>query len=221
MLAFRPMKRARLGQLSRYTGGITADLAQKIVEAADPATRRIIRDERNRAAEALLGGIPFGAISALAYVGTRYLVPDGAKTAKAVGYGASALALAIGSWWTFAHLTETTAPEPVSEEKGGLVSDVAVQAAKEIVREAEPRIRKIVDEEKARAVEAAQAGLPFAIGAVGTFLATMFLTKPTDTLMKAIGYSATALLLGAGAWVALDKEIDAMTPTIPPVPLAA
>lgn len=210
MISYRPVSGSRLGQLSKYTSGLTSNLAKQIVEAADPATRRIIRDERNRLAEALIGVIPFAAFSAIAYVGTRYLVADQAKVAKAVGYGTSALAMAVGAWWSIAHMGETTGAAPEATT-GGIVSDVAQEAAKEIVNEAEPRIRKIVDEEKARAVEAAKAGLPLAIASFAAFLATMFLVKEGDTTVKALGYTATALLLGGGAWVALDKEIDVMT----------
>lgn len=194
-----------LGQLSKLTSGITSDLAKQIVEAADPATRGIIKDERNRAAEALIGGTIFAGISALAYVNTRYLVPDGLKTAKAVGYSASALAVALGAWWTLDHLTETTAPAKTTESPGA-IQNVVNQAAKEIVDQADPRIRAIVHEEKVRAVEAAQAGVPFVAGSIASFLATMFLVKSENTTLKAIGYSGTALLLGLGAWIALEKE---------------
>lgn len=209
MFAYKPPSGRRLGQRSSYTSGLTADLAKQIVAAAEPATRRIILDERNRLAEALIGGIPFAGGAAIAYVGTRYLVPDDKKTAKAVGYGAAALTAVIGAWWTFAHMTEATAPAPTP---GGpsVVTDVATQAAKDIVTEAEPKIRKIVDEEKARAVDAAKSGLPLAIGSFAVFLGTLFLVKDNDTTVKALGYSATALLLGAGAWVALAKETEAM-----------
>jgi hypothetical protein len=210
MISYRPSSYWRLGQLSKYTSGLTADLAKQIVDAADPATRRIIRDERNRFSEALIGALPFAGGAALAYVGTRYLVPDEKKTAKAVGYGAAALALTVGAWWTFSHMTETTAAPP-TPSGGGVVSEVATQAARDLVTEAEPRIRKIVDEEKARAVDAAKAGLPFAVASLAAFLATMFLVEDNDNTVKALGYTGTALLLGAGAWVALDKEMDAMT----------
>lgn len=212
MMPWKFKNSPNLGQLSKLTSGIRSDLAKQIVDAADPATRRIIKDERNRVAESLSGGAIFAGISALAFVNTRYLVPDQQKLAKAVGYSASALSIALGAWWTLNHMTETTAPTAASSSgTPGIVQNVATQAAKDVVDQAEPRIRSIIQEEKTRAVEAAQAGVPFAAGSIATFLATMFLVKADDTTLKAIGYSGTALLLGLGAWIALDKEKEAMT----------
>lgn len=211
MLGYRPPSRPRLGQLSKLltASGITGDLARQIVDAADPATRLIIKDERNRLAEALIGGTIFAGISALAYVNTRYLVPDGSTRAKAVGYSAAAIAMAVGAWWTLDHMTETT--RKAAAQQTGVVADVAQQAARDIVNEAEPRIRKIVEEEKARAVQAAQAGIPLAIASFAAFLLTTFLVDDKDRTMKAVGYSGTAVLLGAGAYLALEKEREAMT----------
>ncbi len=157
----------------------------------------------------MIGGIPFAGISALAFIGTRYFVPDESKIAKAVGYSTAALAMTIGAWWTFNHITEVSAPPPAPS--GGVVSNVAIETAVAIVNEAEPKIRQIVEDEKALAVQAAMAGLPFAVGSLGVFLATMFMVAPENKALKAIGYSGTALLLGAGAYVALDKERQAMT----------
>lgn len=214
MFAYRPPSHPHLGQLSKLTSGLTSDLAQKIVDAAEPATRRIIRDERNRLSESLIGGVAFAAGSAIAYVGTRYLVPDEKKTAKAVGYGIAALTLAGGAWWTYDHLTETTGPASKITAPG-IVTDVASQTAIDIVNAAEPKIRKIVDEEKARAIEAAKAGIPLAVASLAAFFATMFLVKPDDFAVKAIGYSGTAILVGLSAYVALNKEMDTMqTPAI-------
>ena len=212
MTPFRPALASRgLGQLSKLTSGLTSDLAKSIVQEAEPATRRVIRDERNRLVEALMGGIPFAALSAIGYAGTYYLVPD-IPWAKFAGYTASAAALAVGAWRTVAHLTEQVTERPSAPGTPGVVTGVATEAAREIVKEAEPKIRQIVQEEKAKAVEAAKAGLPLAVGALATFLATMFLVKPENVAMKAVGYSGSALLLGAGAWIALEKEKEAVSP---------
>src|SRR6185295_11720670 len=122
---------------------------------------------------------------------------------------AAALAMAVGAWWTLDHMSDSTV-KPITEQ-GGVVADVAAQAARDIVNEAEPRIRRIVEEEKARAVQAAQAGIPLAIGSLAAFLLTTFLVDDKNKTMKAVGYSGSALLLGAGAYVALDKEREVMT----------
>lgn len=207
MNPYRPALAHRaIGQrAATFASGITSDIAKKIVQEADPATRALIRDERNRLAEALIGGIPFAAGSAIGAAGTYFLVPDGANLAKFAGYGASAAALLVGAWWTFSRLTEErpTAEKPAAP---GIVTSAAAEAAKDIVREAEPKIRAIVQEEKAKAAAAAMAGLPLAVGSLAAFFATMFLVKPENRAMKTVGYSGSAILLGAGAWIALEKE---------------
>lgn len=196
----------RLGQgLSALTGGITDAVAQKIVSEAEPATRRVIRDERNRLAEALIGAIPFFSISAIAFVGTRYLVRDEAHMAKFVGYGASAAAAGGGALWTFARMTETAPPPPPSTAPAA-VTAVAVQAAQAIVNDAEPKIRAIVEEERTRISTAAIAGIPYWAGAGLVFVGTAFMVNDDAQVMKTLGYSVSVLLTALGAYVALDKE---------------
>jgi len=197
--------RRRLGQLSALTSGLTDTVAKKIVSEAEPATRRVIRDERNRLAEALIGAIPFFSISAIAFVGTRYLVHDDASMAKFVGYGGSAAAAGGGALWTFARMTETAAPPPPSTAPAA-VTDIAIQAAQAIVNDAEPKIRQLVQEERNRISEAAIAGIPYWAGAGIAFVATAFMVDDEAQVMKTVGYSASVLLTALGAYVALDKE---------------
>lgn len=202
MLPFSPVlgaPRARLGQL----GSLTDSLARSIVEQAEPATRRVIRDERNRLAEALIGGIPFAAVAAIGGVATLYLVPPEARTAKFVGYSAAAATLGLGAWWAFSRLTEPVAPAPTS---GGIATDVAATAAKAIVSQAEPKIRVIVEEERARIAEAFQLALPFwAAGAVGVAV-TSFLVPDEAKTTKVLGFSASTLIAALGTWMGLEKE---------------
>jgi hypothetical protein len=201
--------RPRLGQLSALTsgltGGLTDTIAQKIVAEAEPATRRVIRDERNRLAEALIGAIPFLSISAIAFVGTKYLVHDDAAMAKFIGYGSSAAAAGGGALWTFSRMTETTTAPPPSAAPTA-VTEVAIQAAQAIVTGAEPKIRAIVQEERARISEAAIIGIPFWAGSAVAFAATAFMVEDTDNFTKTLGYSASALLFALGGYVALNKE---------------
>jgi hypothetical protein len=206
MLAYAPVlgaPRPRLGQF----GGLTDALAKSIVQQAEPATRRVIRDERNRLAEALIGGIPFAAVAAIGAVATYYLVNPEAKAAKFVGYSGSAAILGIGAWWTFSRLTAT--PSQPSPPSGGVATDVAATAAKLIVDYAEPKIRSIVDEERARLAEAAQATLPFVgAGAIGAAI-TAFAVKDDKPVLKVVGYSASALIALLGAYMGLEKERSA------------
>jgi hypothetical protein len=206
MIPFQPPRaRARLGQISGLTGGLVDSLAQRVVAEAEPVTRQIVRDERNRFAEALIGGVPYGAGGAVAYVGTRYLVPDRLPVVKAGGYAAAAILAAVGAWQTIDRLRE---PVPAAAPPSGpsALDPVVGRTATAIVAEAEPRVRKIMDEERARIAAAAQAGIPFAVASGASFLATLFLVKDENRLLKVLGYAGTAVLLGAGAWVALERE---------------
>jgi hypothetical protein len=200
-------RRRTLGQISDLVGGVTSGFAKQVVSEAEPAVRRIVREERNRFAEALTGGVPFAAFAALAFVGTRYLIPDKASTAKAAGYATAALSAAVGGWWTFSKLSERpeTPPSAAPSSAGPSIVDPVVQkAAQALVAEAEPRVRAIVDEERARLAGAAMKGLPFALGALAVFLTTSFLVRDENRIAKAVGYSGSALLLGAGAWTTLS-----------------
>ena len=197
----RMLRTARLGDLSDFTGGLTSGLAKQIVGEAEPAVRRIVRDERNRFAEAAIGGLPFACAAAVGYSATRYLVPDARPGLKAVGYIASAGAAGIGALWTFMRLTERPEnAEPAAPP--GTPPKIVSQAAIAIVAEAEPKVRRIVDDEKRRLAVALEAGLPWAVGAAAAFLATLFVAP--GPAIKAAGYSATAILLGTGAWRTLE-----------------
>lgn len=210
MLGYKPVlaTRHRLGQLESLTSGLTSNLAKQIVTSAEPVVRRIIKQERNKYAQALIGAIPFAVISALAYVGTKYMVPETARMAKTVGYLTSAISAAGGAWWTVSNLTENVAPPPVTS--GPTAADPYIQQASEaIVTAAEPKIRALVDDERRKLAEAGLMALPFAIASLGAFLSTMFLVDPENKGTKAIGYAGSALLLGAGAWFGLQKELEA------------
>jgi hypothetical protein len=209
MIGYRPPRRGRhvLGQLDQLTSGLTSNLAKQIVTNAEPVVRRIIKEERNKYAEALIGAIPFAVISALAYVGTKYMVPDDAKMAKTVGYVTSAAAAAGGAWWTVSNLQETVTAAPVAGPSG---ADAYIQQASQaIVDAAEPKIRALVDDERRKLADAALMALPFAVASLGAFLSTLFLVDADNKPVKAVGYAGSALLLGAGAWFGLQKELEA------------
>lgn len=209
MLSYKPHHGVRLGQgFSELATGLTSGVAKDIVREAEPVVRRLIREERHRFSEALIGGLPFFGIAALAYVATRYLVPDDKRTAKGVGYLASAAAGTLGGFYTANELRDKSeAPvEQPGQPSSTVLNTAAQNAAKTVVIEAEPKIRKILDEERARIAQAGLVALPFAIGSVATFLATFFLVDEKNNKMKALGYTGSALLLGAGAWIGLEKE---------------
>lgn len=213
MISFKPRHGARLGQdWSSFAGGITSGVAKDIVREAEPPVRRIIQEERHRFSTAFINGLPFFGLGSLAYIATRYFVPDDKKTAKGVGYAAAAAAGTVGGWYVVSKLKEGKIEEPetpAAQPASGTVNAIAQNAAKAIVAEAEPKIRKIVDEERSRIAEAGQVVVPFAVGSVATFLATLLLVKKENNLMKALGYTGSVLLMGTGLWLGLEKEKEA------------
>lgn len=210
MLGYKPALQGRhvLGQLEGLTGGLTSGFAKQIVSEAEPVIRKLVREERTRYAQALIGAIPFGVISALAYVATKYLVPETAGMAKVAGYGTSAAAAAGGAWWTVSNLTEVVqAPPP---KTGPTAADPYIQQASQaIVSAAEPKIRALVDDERRRIADAGMTALPFGVAALGAFVSTLFLVDSDNIKVKAVGYVGSTLLLGAGAWFGLQKELEA------------
>lgn len=207
MIPFRPrieLGRSihRLGQI----GGITSDLARTVIAEAEPAVRRVIQEERNKFADALMTFVPYGAAAAIAYVVTYYMLPTGLGIAKTLGYSASAATAAIGAWHAGAQLEEPVEKKPEPVEGPAWLDPIAKSAAEAIVKEAEPPLRQIVDDERARLATALQHGLPFWIASAASLLATFFMVDEDNEMMKVVGYSGSALLGGAGMWVALEKE---------------
>jgi hypothetical protein len=211
MIQYAPVKANRhaLGQFESLTSGLTSGLAKQIISEGEPVVRRIVKQERNKYAEALIGGIPFALVSAMAYLGAKYVVPADATLAKAVAYATSALAGAGGAWWVVSNLQEEQLPPPPPKTGPTAIDPYIQQASQAIVTAAEPRVRAIVDDEKKRIAEAGLTALPFGIAAIAAFLSTFFLVEPEQKLVKAAGYAGTALLLGAGAWFGLQKELEA------------
>lgn len=210
MMPFLPVMastRPRLGQVGSLFG-ITDTLATKIVAAAEPATRRVISEERTKFAQALMEATAASGAALLTFIGTKYFVPDTSKVLKGVGYGASALLVGAGALWALSSLQSP--PSEAAQAPGapapGLVKSASEQAAADIVTAAEPKIRAIVDEERSRLADAALSGLPFAALGVLSALGTWILVKDEKKWAKAAGYSAGVGLVSVGLWVGLSKE---------------
>ncbi len=207
MTPYAPARlRSRLGQADLFSG-LTSGLAKSIVAEAEPATRRVIKEERTKFAEAVIGGIPWASASAIAALATYYLVKPEPKYAKFLGYGTSAALLGIGSMKTISDLHEPAPSEAAAAAKvPGSVESATAKAATALVNEAEPKVRAIVSDERARLAQAAQAGLPLvAVGAL-SMIGTLLIISPEQPLYKMLGYTASVLLASAGVWVALEKE---------------
>jgi hypothetical protein len=194
----------RLGQLDF---GLTSGLARSIVAEVEPATRRVIKEERTKYSEALIGGIPWAAAGAISAIATYYLVPPEKRTLKFAGYAGGAALIGAGSLFTISALAEPPAGVAAPSSKvPGSIQSVAEQAAKAVIAEAEPKVRAIVEEERFRIAEALQAGLPLQAASVLTLIATLLMVKGENPIMKAVGYSASVALFTGGIWMTLEAE---------------
>jgi len=208
VIAYSPVMgspRRGLGQITSFTGGITDTIAKKIVSDAEPVTRQVIIEERNRLAGAMIGGIPFFSLAAIAFAATQYLVRDDATVPKFIGYAAAAAAAGGGAFWTLSKMQQVPPPQPPSSAPAEVIQ-IAVQTAQAIVNDAEPLVRQIISEERVRAIDATKVGIPFWAASAVAFAATAFMVKDGENLMKTAGYSISAILASMGAYAALDKE---------------
>ncbi len=207
MFRYQPavLQGPRLGQLDSLLlkGGLTQDIAGAIVAAAEAPTRAIIRDERNRLSQALIGALPFGSVSGLAAIGTWYLIPPESKGAKFAGYAISLTSLGIGGLVTYSRLTEAV---PASQPPTTPASPVVQQAAQSIVDASAPKVKALVDEERARISEAAMAGLPYAAGGALALVGSLALIPDESPMFKMIGLVSSVGLFTLGAYIALQKE---------------
>lgn len=208
MISYAPARlRPRMGQLD-LVSGLTSGLAKSIVAAAEPATRRVIKEERTKFATALIGWLPWASGSAIAALASYYIIKPEPKYGKFLGYGTAAALMGIGSIKAAADLREPAPSEAAAAAATvpGGVTSAAEQAAKAVVEQAEPKVRAIVEEERGRLADAAQAGLPLAAAGALAMIGTLLMIPADQTLYKMLGYTASTLLVSAGAWVALEKE---------------
>jgi hypothetical protein len=201
------VRRPRLGQVGSLFG-LTDTIAKGVVSAAEPATRRVISEERTKFAKALMEGTAASSAALLTFIGTKYFVPEKSRVLKGLGYGTSALLVGAGAIWALSSLQST---QPETQQAPGMPSSALVksaseQAAAEIVAAAEPKIKAMVDEERSRLAEAALYGLPFVALGLFSAIGTWILVKDEKRWAKAAGYSAATGLVSVGLWVGLAKE---------------
>lgn len=202
-----PSGRHRLGQVSQ---SVLEDVARNLVVVAEPRVRAIVAEERTRLAEAVKAGLPFAGFSIVSFLTTQYFVPADADKARIIGYVASGVALAAGVWWTASTLADAAALQQPVQSGGAsnlissLTSGIATQMAQAVVKEAEPKVRQIVDEEKSKIADAGMAAAPWGVGSAVMAAATAFLVPEDSPLGKVGGYSLSALLGGFALWKAMD-----------------
>ena len=71
----------RLGATSwtDIASGLTSGVAKDIVSQAEGPARKLIQRERHNFANGVISGLPFFGLGTMAYIGTRYFVPDDKK----------------------------------------------------------------------------------------------------------------------------------------------
>lgn len=99
------------GLLSELTSGVATQMAQAVVQEAEPKVRQIVDDEKTRLAKAIQAGVPWAAGSAITAAATAFLVPEDVPAGKVGGYAASALLGAFAIWRAMDQTSEVvTAP---------------------------------------------------------------------------------------------------------------
>lgn len=199
----RPALRGpRLGQ----SNAVINQAAAAVVAQAEPRVRAIVAEERSKLAGGAIQALPYMGGALTVFLATQYLLPKDKKFERGIGYVAAAGLFTIGAWAAFNELSEedTVAPTPSSD--GGVLSifgDTARQMAQVVVAEAEPKIRVIIDEEKAKLSQAGLETLPFLGISTAGFLATAFLVPENKNVWKFGGYLTSAAALLAGIWKGL------------------
>ncbi len=193
--------------LDFLTKGISQDVAASIIEKADPIVRDLVAANRLMIANALMSGLPFVTVGAVGAVGTHFLVPT--DLLRAGGY---VLSIALGGFGIYRTLSvfndEKSKAAAVRSAQTTALPGAAQSAIDEtvtaLVKDADPKIRQIIDQERARLANAAQAGLPWVVGGIAGTALTVIL-MPDNKLFKALGYAGSIALMGAGTWVGLEK----------------
>jgi hypothetical protein len=85
------------------------------------------------------------------------------------------------------------------------------------VTQAEPAVRRIVHEERARMASAGKMFIPFAAAGTGGILGSLYAIPKAKKGARTVGLLASAAILGAGAYVALN-EIEGPPEAAPPAP---
>lgn len=201
----RPMARGpRLGQ----SNSVINQAASAVVSQAEPRVRAIVQEERSHLANAAIQGLPYFGAALTALLAAQHLVPEDKKFVKGAGYVTSAGLFTIGAWKVLDEVGGAEAPPASSASGGGgllsIFGDTARQMAQVVVTEAEPKVRAIIDDEKAKLAEAAQTAIPFVGASLAGFFATAFLVPDGSNKTKFGGYMASSAALLLGLWKGLN-----------------
>jgi hypothetical protein len=201
---------------------ITSQAAQAIIEQAEPRLRSVLQDERKRAADAVSETIPYLAISTGTFLVSTYVITD--QIPRMIGYVLAAGSLGLGLYQTVAKLRETaeTAPVPgepsppsaLSEILSSLIDPTTRQMAAAIVSASEPKIKVLIEEERARAANAILSALPWLGLSAASFFGTMFVVPGKLGVGKLIGYLIASGALLFGIHQGVNKELEGTPPPV-------
>lgn len=96
--------------LSALIDPATRQMAAAIIAASEPKIEALIEEERNRAANAILSALPWFGVSAAAFLGTMFAVPEKVSVGKLVGYLAAAGSFLFGIYRGVQKEIEVPAP---------------------------------------------------------------------------------------------------------------
>ena len=187
--------------LDTLTSKITDSTVKSAIDTAFPKILAALEHERNRVANALITGIPFGAASAITATLTYYYAQTTLQ--RAVGYS---IAAAIAGGGGIAVLLGMKSSEilPQVQTKSSSLDPYIQTASQQLVAQADPKVRAIIEEERIRLSSALEAGLPWAAGSALSAVATAFLIPGNLEVLKVLGWLVTIALSTYGSWVSLD-----------------
>ncbi len=99
---------------------------------------------------------------------------------------------------------------------GQLPSSIVDEAAKTVVAQADPAIRRIVHEERARVARAGKTFVPFAAVGTAGIIGAIYLVQKEAYVAKAAGLISSVALLGLGGYLGL-RELEG-PPAAAPAP---
>ncbi len=185
-----PKEGASLGQT--VSGSLLERAASAVVTAAEPRVRDILQEERATVAKAAMEVLPYGGAAITTYLATSYFVPEGSLVLKGIGYVGAAALGTFGAWKALSKLRGTEKPVELEEPTPSVLDPIAQGLARAVVAEAEPRVRTIIADERARLGTAGEAALPWGALAAAAFFSTMYLIPDDLPAAKMAGYTGTA-----------------------------
>lgn len=200
----------KLGQISQ---SVVDQASRSVISEAEPRFRKIVHEERSLLARAAIESLPYMGGAATIFLATTYLVPGESKTLKGAGYVGAAGLATFGAWKAFeaaGGAEELPPPPPPSDGGGGIpfISGAAQQLAQAIVREAEPKVRALVDDERAKLGSAVEKSLPYLGASAAALLATMYFVPDGMNGWKVAGYMSSVAALLLGAWQGLSAASE-------------